>query len=378
MNIRDLARKYEPVLLFSEDDQGRDENFFPMSAADYVAESALFRRGDGLVIPRGSLRPDDLAGLGPLKSRDHYLTFAADDVLSQNPGLRDRLVHGGLALFSVEGEVQPQLLVEDSAGLSFALSDPGLERVEAGTGPDDLDPATFAFDTGLDDDLDAAAGESFLITDAMQLPGEVHGRALARYQPYTDFAQHPPVYYYSSLLNRGYLVLHYWFFYAYNDWGSAHGGVNDHEGDWEMIALYFQDEEPTYIAYAAHIGTPTVHRWETGAVEKRQGTHPVVYVGCGSHASYPSGGTHTMLRTFTDFNLGNSQVSIGPGAAVAWGEPADLAAQSWVMNFSGGWGAMVRRFGLSHFAAGAQAPLGPPWQFNRWETPVAWAERVPF
>lgn len=376
MNILDLARKHEPVLLFSKDDKGREENFFPMSAAKYVAESALFRKGQGVAIPRGSVRLNDLAQLGPLQSRDYYLSFAADEILSQNPSLRDRLAHGGLAMFNLEGEMQPQLVVEGDAGLSFALADPGLQPVADES--DDLDPAAFSFDMEGEEDLDAAVGESFLISDAMQLPEEVHTQALARYQPYLDFGQHPPMYYYSSLFNRGYLVLHYWFFYAYNDWGSAHGGLNDHEGDWEMIALYFQGDEPAYIAYGAHIGTPTVHRWETDQVEKRQGTHPVVYVGSGSHASYPASGTHTMVRTFTDFNLGNSQTSIGPGAAVPWGEPADLAALPWVMNFSGGWGAMVRRFGFSLFAAGAQAPLGPPWQFHRWETPVAWAERVPF
>jgi hypothetical protein len=45
MDVLDLILKYEPVLLFSKDDRDREENFFPMSAADYVAESALYKKG---------------------------------------------------------------------------------------------------------------------------------------------------------------------------------------------------------------------------------------------------------------------------------------------------------------------------------------------
>jgi hypothetical protein len=40
--------------------------------------------------------------------------------------------------------------------------------------------------------------------------------------------------------NRGYVVIQYWFFYAYNDWGTSHGGVNDHEGDWEAVFVFRQ------------------------------------------------------------------------------------------------------------------------------------------
>ena len=388
MDIVELVRRYEPVLRFSRDGKDREENFFPMAATDYVAEAALFRRGQGPLKERGQLTAADLAALNPLEARELYLTFAADEVLSQNPSLANRLAHGGLALFGVAGEVQPQLVVEDEAGAAFALADPGLERVEPGVEArgelddlDDLEMGDLAFSQS--DELDSLEGtigaeESFLISDAMQLPGQIRTKALARYAPYRDFAARPPIYHYRTVFSRGYLVLQYYFFYAYNDWGSAHEGFNDHEGDWEMISLYLRGDEPLYTAYSAHTGGPEVHAWDDADLEKVDGTHPVVYVGCGSHAGYYQAGTHKMFQ-YVDISLGNSAVSIGPQTDVAWGEPLDLGTQLWALNYSGGWGAMVRRFGAGFLAAGAQAPLGPPWQFQRWETPVGWAGgRVPF
>ena len=79
------------------------------------------------------------------------------------------------------------------------------------------------------------------------------------------------------------------------------------------------------------------------------------------------------MVTFRDFGHGNSAVTIGPGAAHAWGEPQAMGGQSWVHNYAGGWGALLKRFGSSWLAPGAQAPTGPAWQYERWEAPVAWA-----
>ncbi|MFN2221302.1 MAG: hypothetical protein PVH65_11880 [Chloroflexota bacterium] len=364
MNELDLALKYEPVLLFSKDDKGREENFFPVSTAHYVAEAALHEKGVGVITARTALGLDDLASTTPGKSRDYYLAYAADKILEHNPSLRNQLAHGGLALFSVEGSMSTQLVVEDEEGIAAAEEDPTLERQG-----DELD-AAFAFSTPGEE----PSGEvSFAIADAMQLPEKVHTAAVERYAQYRDFSKYPPVYYYSTLYNRGYLVLQYWFFYAYNDWGTGHGGVNDHEGDWEMIALFFRDDKPQYIAYSAHTGGPDYYRWNASEVEKVGGTHPVVYAGSGSHANYFHSTSHKMFG-FTDFAFGNSEVSIGPDTGLAWGKPMDLRSQAWALNYAGGWGAMVKRFGSATFAPGAQSPVGPAWQFERWESPTGWAK----
>jgi hypothetical protein len=370
MNGIDLALKYEPVLLFSKDDKGREENFFPMSTAHYVAESALHEKGVGVVKARSALSLADLAATSPGKSRDYFLTYAADKILEHDPSLRTQLAHGGLALFSTEDGMSTGLVVEDDEGIAAAEQNPALER---GPGSGDSG-AAFSF-SGPGEE--SPSGEvSYALTNALQLPGEVHEAARERYAPYREFSKYPPVYYYSTRYNRGYLALQYWFFYAYNDWGSAHNGVNDHEGDWEMIALFFLDDRPRYIAYSAHTGAPEYLEWSDSTVRKVDGTHPVICAGAGSHANYSHSTSHNMFG-FTDFASGNSGVSIGPGTGQPWGKPADLGTQPWALNYAGGWGAMVKRFGSAAFAAGAQSPVGPVWQFERWESPTGWA-KVPW
>ena len=91
----------------------------------------------------------------------------------------------------------------------------------------------------------------------------------------------------------GYIVLHYIYFYAMNDWRSTFSGVNDHESDWEQVFVYLSDEGeaepiPRWVAYASHdfSGDDLRRRWDDPEVEKIGETHPVIYAGAGSHASY--------------------------------------------------------------------------------------------
>jgi hypothetical protein len=87
---------------------------------------------------------------------------------------------------------------------------------------------------------------------------------------------------------RGRLWLQYWLWYFYNDYSLALG-AGLHEGDWEMVQLRMHDDEPDLAVYAQH--THAEKRvWRD--VEKA-GTHPVVYVARGSHASYFERGFHT-------------------------------------------------------------------------------------
>jgi hypothetical protein len=364
MNDLELIRRYEPVLRFSRDDAGRDEAFFPMAVDHYVAQSALSRKRQGVIRPRGTLTLDELSRFPASQSRELYLTFVAADLLEHDPSLRQRLAHGGLSLYSIDGTMTPQLVVEDPADVAFALSDPGLEPAGE-TGPDEA----LAF--GMEAEF-ASSQTVYSLVDAMQLPAALRESAVERYAPFRDFERNRPVYYYHLLYNRGYRVLQYWFFYPFNDWGSGHDGMNDHEGDWELIALFFQEGTPRHVAYSAHIGKPGTHTWSDGNVTKWDDTHPVVYVASGSHANYFCPGSHT-IATFKDCSYGNSSVSIGPGTGHPWGDPRPMRDQPWLHNFAGGWGALVKRFGTSWLAPGAQAPVGPAWQFKKWESPVAWA-----
>jgi hypothetical protein len=78
-----LARKYEPVLTFSKDDQGREENFFPMSVEHYVPQCRLRRKGEGLVeVPRGP----SLEGLGRMNPRQDGVRGPAPPRRRDPPG----------------------------------------------------------------------------------------------------------------------------------------------------------------------------------------------------------------------------------------------------------------------------------------------------
>ena len=377
-----LVRKYEPVLLFSKDDKGRDENFFPMAVEHYVAHCRLYRKEVGPVEVPDGLSLETLGQISPPESREHYLAYAADSVLSQSPSLWERLRKGGLALYGIEGQVEPHLLVKETDAVSFALQDPALRRVDEGpgTGPGAAGPGgmTFAPPGGGPPSVEAPAEADFLITDLQHLPPELHAEALKRYQPYRDFSNYPPVYYYRVMYSRGYRVIQYWFFYAYNDWGTGHGGINDHEGDWETVFVFLRGDRPAYVAYSAHIGPPGRAAWDDPALEKRFRNHPVVYVGSGSHANYLQPGPHPIpILSVKDHAYGNSAVAVGPGTGVPWGRPVNLEQQPWALNYAGAWGALVKKWGASWLVPGAQAPVGPAWHFEPWETPVAWAE-IPY
>ena len=74
----ELIRRYEPVLRFSTDGQGRPESFFPLAARHYVHDCGLRRRGEAWEHPPGETLLKHLNRL--VKPRDCYLAYAAGDV----------------------------------------------------------------------------------------------------------------------------------------------------------------------------------------------------------------------------------------------------------------------------------------------------------
>ena len=81
------------------------------------------------------------------------------------------------------------------------------------------------------------------------------------------------------------LLLHYWLFYAFDDWHSVHDRLwQTHEGDWESITVGLDAANmPLFAAYSEHC-SGSVSRWSR--VTRRSGTHPVAYVALGSHANW--------------------------------------------------------------------------------------------
>lgn len=167
----------------------------------------------------------------------------------------------------------------------------------------------------------------------------------------------------------GTLVTQYWFWWVYNDWNDKH------EGDWEMVQLLFDAatpeealaEGPTATAYAQHEGSETAE-WSDDKVLK-DGTHPVVYPGQGSHAAY-----FTQARWF------------GKSAAAGFGcddttslgtvvRPRVIALPTeqvtdrddpfaW-LTFTGRWGQKAPSFN--------NGPTGPVTK-TQWAAPVTWVE----
>lgn len=85
---------------------------------------------------------------------------------------------------------------------------------------------------------------------------------------------------------EGALWLQYWAWYVYNDYRLA-ANVGLHEGDWEMVQLLLDGDDPdvarpTYAVYAQH---RHAERRPWDRVE-RDGDAPVVHVARGSHAAY--------------------------------------------------------------------------------------------
>jgi hypothetical protein len=237
-------------------------------------------------------------------------------------------------------------------------------------------------------------------------------------------------YYGRVVRQEGWVVLQYWFFYLFNNWRSSFSGTNDHEADWEMICIYLSETElgelsPQWVAYASHdhAGDDLRRHWSDPELQK-EGEHPIIYAGAGSHASYYKPGEyltelslpfltpfarvaerlqkfwHEQLRQyqgekldereeesvanifripFVDYARGDG-LTIGPGQAKCWDTPGLLKpTPGWASHYRGLWGLYTRdRF------AGEDAPAGP--RYNRdgsirhaWYDPVGWAglDKVP-
>lgn len=83
-------------------------------------------------------------------------------------------------------------------------------------------------------------------------------------------------------------ILQYHYFYAFNEWRLAANGMNHHEGDWEMVAVYLKNETPHSVLYSQH-GDGAMKLWREVLKVKRDGnetSHPLIYVALGSHANY--------------------------------------------------------------------------------------------
>lgn len=219
-------------------------------------------------------------------------------------------------------------------------------------------------------------------------------------------------YYGRVVRTGGYVCLQYWFFYAMNDWRSTFRGVNDHEADWEMATVYLAQRpggppRPAWVAFSSHDyeGDDLRRRWDDPDL-RREGDHPVLFPGAGSHSGAFVPGDyvvtvdppqlrkalaigrrlqrllapwrdHTRVGSgfgipFVDYARGDGK-AVGPGQPSSW-EPALIDDHTpWVRDYRGLWGLDTEdSFG------GERAPSGPRYERDgsiraSWANPLGWA-----
>lgn len=380
-----LLRRFEPIACFT-----KGEQFFPTDAERYIEQCALCVKRPNepasVLVPRGKLTLDLLTQPWPdVPGAIYYLHFV--DPLPPR---------------------EIQQFYQSSSLREFRPGRGRLARVGILSRMGDL-----------------------VFTVSLLLRGKVPGGAAAaaaqRYQAMRR-SDERYCYYGRVVREHGYIVLQYWYFYAFNDWRSSFNGVNDHEGDWEPVMIYLVEEageiKPVWLAYSSHEfqGDDMRRRWDDPDLDK-VGEHPLVYVAAGAHANYYFAGEYlptaevpysapliTIWRRvklfwrdrlrqggapiewretgairipFVDYARGDG-LRVGFGQAQGWEQHLlqasnDQPAPAWVDGFRGLWGLHT-----GDPLEGEDAPARP--KFNRdgtvntlWHNPVGWCglDKVP-
>jgi hypothetical protein len=324
--MSELHHKYAPVLRFAAS-AGSREGFYPMRVEDFMAYCALYAKGrDTPLIPGGQLTPDKLTG--KLASPGVYMR-------SVDAGPKT-----GAEVIAEWGQTTVDLVYRWSTLSRFNWTE-RMARTAYQWFSDKTKGATGLFWWNqllipLFSQTDGKVGElpRFLLPQATRDAATDRYLAHSRRSPsYT--------YYHRQVRDGKYVCLQYWFFYSYNDWGRTFGGMNDHEGDWEGLLLFFPadasgrpQEPPAYVTFVGHHSRLT-KPWDHGDVQ-RIGTHVVGHVAAGSHATYPEAKPYSIMEMYNlvDYATGNSTV-IGHDD---WRYRICLDDVPWLTAYRGSWG----------------------------------------
>ena len=369
----DVLRAYEPVVHFT-----KGELFLPTAVGPYVEQSSLWTGVHGgklsMLVPHGEMTLGRLAREGVThRDRPLFLRFV-EKPLGRREYVRWRKIPR--EKLSAVGRFT-------TTGVFGRL-------------------------------IDAALRASLLLRG--KVPAGLAASAETVYRERLDSRRF--TYYGRVVRDGGYVCLQYWYFYAMNDWRSTFGGINDHEGDWEMVTLYLADPgdgspdggrfpTPAWVAFSSHDyrGDDLRRRWDDPELA-REGSRPVVFAGAGSHSGAFIAGDYVirvdppqvrfLLRwlqrarrllapwrhytgaeaglgiPFVDYARGDG-VAIGPGHEHEWSPVVIDDGTSWVRDYRGLWGLDTRdRFG------GERAPSGPRYERDgsvrtSWANPLGWA-----
>lgn len=190
---------------------------------------------------------------------------------------------------------------------------------------------------------------------------------------------------------HNFVVLQYWYFYAFNDFGRQVPDGNNHEGDWECVMVFLDRDSlaPLYVAYSAHhnqgrLENPvtqfdSVRRgWDSTEVNK-DGDQVLSFIGLGSHANYPNNGNNgtqdiLLVEPVQGLVFASHDYTSVDGShfyAGAWQsrevfDDADLP--EWVSGYEGYWGVKYPDKSLYY----QPGPVGPGQQ-DKFSHPVQWA-----
>ncbi|NDJ86546.1 MAG: hypothetical protein GYB66_11715 [Chloroflexi bacterium] len=375
MTDLELLQRYEPILKFTY-----GELFFPCAVDEYIQRCSLWTRPKNgppeQLVSKGSLSLATLAEFDQIKP-EHTLFLQYVDAPLDGLAYQRWRRRKDRPRFRAPGR---------------------LARVGIGTRI-----------------TDALLGLSLILRG--KVPGGTVAAAEVQYRETQEASTRPYVYYGRVIRDGGYIILHYLFFYAMNNWRSTFYGVNDHEADWEQVLVYLEDHPeaaptPVWVAAAVHdfSGDDLRRRWDDPDLT-RVGTHPVIFIGAGSHASYFEQGEYLaslevrflrdlgrLLRAmrrfwtetlrqgepdedrpigfltfpFIDYARGDG-LTIGPGQENSWTRILISDEDPWVENYRGLWGLDTR-----DPLRGESAPSGP--KYNRdgtvrqtWHNPLGWS-----
>ena len=373
----ELLRAYEPVVHYTE-----GELFFPVAVEGYLAECDLWvgssQEERRLLVPVGMLTPDLLATQVAPPDESLFLR------LVQKPLNGRELQHWSRRPERPHFRAPGRLA---RVGIFARLVDAGFTM-------------------------------SLLLRGTV--PGGTAAAASIKYERVR--AADPRFVYHGRVVRRdGWIVLHYSYFYFMNDYRSTFSGANDHESDWEQVFVYLEDRpegpRPVWIAAAAHDyhGDDLRRRWDDPLLVK-DGDHPVLFAGAGSHASYFEQGEYmtfvpipalrgvpgflgalrdfwrdtlrqpdpgdlaarlssALSVPFIDYARGDGK-AIGPGQANIWTPVLIDDSVPWVDGYRG-------LFGLDTYDrfAGERAPAGPKYKRSgtvreSWQDPLGFAGLV--
>ena len=329
MDDEEYLEKYEPVLRFAQ-----SERFFPMAVEAYLDQCRIFPGGpEGLIHVPATFYKRLVNVIGKLPGHQYFLRFVNDPLIDadiwvwwgvlsavaivlgwfttgligveiavilslvaaliifmQASPIRLRIIPATLAaLFFMTLEILPiWFFLRPHAGISLAVEYLLLLPIYLVL-LFYLSVRTMKFI--FDHIIPEAPG--VLMDMLSQATETVAHKAYFQYAKILERESQPV--YYGRVLNeqddRGnsWKILQYHFFYAFNDWRLAANGMNHHEGDWEMAAIYLKNDEPHALLLSQH-GSGAMEPWKNvHRVVSRSGnasTHPIVYVALGSHANY--------------------------------------------------------------------------------------------